>query len=201
MAIYDNDIVQNPDFIRAQYEDQGSSVVLVPENFGSSAIVSINSAAGPVVTLSPGTTGLTYTTGGSTITLAGTLVVANGGTGSTTAAGARSNLGAAASGANSDITGLSTLTGSVIFNAAGSALKVREVSNSFMGADVLVGGTVTVNNTRVTVDSRIFLTAQDNSGDVGSVSISARVAGTSFTISSTSVTDTSTIAWLIIEPA
>ena len=44
-----------------------------------------------------GTTGLTYTgspiTTSGTITLGGTLVVANGGTGSTTASGARTNLG------------------------------------------------------------------------------------------------------------
>ena len=47
------------------------------------------------------------------ITLAGTLVVANGGTGATTASGARTNLGAAASGANSDITSMTGLTGGV----------------------------------------------------------------------------------------
>jgi fibronectin-binding autotransporter adhesin len=46
--------------------------------------------------------------GGTHVT--GTLGVANGGTGSTTAAGARTNLGAAAAGANSDITSLSGLT-------------------------------------------------------------------------------------------
>ena len=49
------------------------------------------------VAMDGGTTGLTYTgspiTTNGTITLGGTLVVANGGTGSTTAAGARTNLG------------------------------------------------------------------------------------------------------------
>lgn len=74
------------------------------------------SATGTVtsVAVSGGTTGLTTSggpiTGSGTITFAGTLVVANGGTGSTTAAGARTNLGAAASGANGDITSLSGLT-------------------------------------------------------------------------------------------
>jgi hypothetical protein len=66
------------------------------------------------VDVSGGTTGLT-TSGGpvtssGTITLAGTLAVANGGTGATTAGTARSNLSAAASGANSDITSISGLT-------------------------------------------------------------------------------------------
>jgi len=42
-----------------------------------------------------------------------TIAVANGGTGATTASGARTNLGAAASGANSDITSLSGITGGV----------------------------------------------------------------------------------------
>ena len=49
------------------------------------------------VAMDGGTTGLTYTgspiTTSGTITLGGTLVVANGGTGSTTASGARTNLG------------------------------------------------------------------------------------------------------------
>lgn len=69
------------------------------------------------VDASGGTTGLTFTGGpittSGTLTLGGTLAVASGGTGSTTAAGARSNLGAAASGANSDITSLSGITGSI----------------------------------------------------------------------------------------
>jgi hypothetical protein len=66
------------------------------------------------VAVSGGSTGLT-TSGGpvtssGTITLGGTLGVANGGTGATDAGGARTNLSAAASGANSDITSLSGLT-------------------------------------------------------------------------------------------
>lgn len=69
------------------------------------------------VNVSGGTTGLT-TSGGpvttsGTITLAGTLDVDNGGTGAATASGARTNLGAAASGANSDITSMSGITGGI----------------------------------------------------------------------------------------
>jgi hypothetical protein len=69
------------------------------------------------VDVSGGTTGLT-TSGGpitssGTITLAGTLNVLNGGTGATTASGARTNLGAAASGANSDITSMTGVTGGI----------------------------------------------------------------------------------------
>lgn len=78
-----------------------------------------SSGAGTVtsVNVSGGATGLT-TSGGpvttsGTITLAGTLDVNNGGTGATTASGARANLGAAASGANSDITSMSGITGGI----------------------------------------------------------------------------------------
>lgn len=79
-------------------------------------------------------------------------------------------------------------------------LEIADGSNQNMGTAVLVGGTVTVNNTLVTANSRIFLTTQTPGGTPGAVYISARVAGTSFTITSTSGTDTSTVAWLIIEP-
>lgn len=76
---------------------------------GSGTVTSVN--------VSGGTTGLT-TSGGpvttsGTITIAGTLDVDNGGTGATTASGARTNLGAAASGANSDITSMSGITGGI----------------------------------------------------------------------------------------
>ena len=69
------------------------------------------------VAVSGGTTGLT-TSGGpitaaGTITIGGTLNVANGGTGATTAAGARANLSAAKSGANTDITSVALTTGTI----------------------------------------------------------------------------------------
>lgn len=69
------------------------------------------------VDVSGGTTGLT-TSGGpitssGTITIAGTLAVANGGTGATDASTARTNLSAAASGANADITSMTGVTGGI----------------------------------------------------------------------------------------
>ena len=69
------------------------------------------------VAASGGTTGLTFsgspiTTSG-TLTLGGTLAVANGGTGATVAGTARTNLGAAASGANTDITSIALTTGTI----------------------------------------------------------------------------------------
>ena len=80
-------------------------------------------------------------------------------------------------------------------------LQVKEGSNLYMGVATLSGGTITVSNTAVTATSRIFLSTQSPSGTVGHPYISARTAGTSFTITSTSGSDASVIAWQIVNPA
>lgn len=84
---------------------------------------------------------------------------------------------------------------------AGGGLYVKEGGNATMGASTLVGGTVTVNTSKVGANSRIFLTGQGAGGTVGFLRVSARVNGTSFTILSSSATDTRSVAWLIVEPA
>lgn len=91
--------------------------------------------------------------------------------------------------------------GNIYAQSAGFGLRIAEGSNAKQGTAVLVGGTVTVSNTSVTANSRIFLTSQVDGGTPDSVRISARSAGTSFTITSKSGTDTSTIAYEIFEPA
>jgi hypothetical protein len=78
---------------------------------GSTAVTIANTG---VLSFNGDTTGLTpatATTG--VVTLGGTLNVAHGGTGATTAADARTNLSAAKTGANSDITSLTGLTGGI----------------------------------------------------------------------------------------
>ncbi|MGW1949049.1 hypothetical protein ACWCRC_32595 [Streptomyces sp. NPDC001940] len=82
----------------------------------------------------------------------------------------------------------------------GRGLQVAEGTNAKMGVGTLVAGTVTVANTSVTANSRIFLTCQTPGGTPGFLRISARTAGTSFTILSSSGTDTSVVAWFIVEP-
>jgi len=76
---------------------------------GGGTVTSINASGG--------TTGLTFTGGPittfGTLTLGGTLAVANGGTGASVAGTARTNLGAAASGANTDITSIALTTGTI----------------------------------------------------------------------------------------
>lgn len=84
---------------------------------------------------------------------------------------------------------------------AGKGLQVTEGANAKMGASVLVAGTVTVATTAVTANSRIFLTSQVDGGTPGFQRVSARVAATSFTITSSDAADTSTVGWLIVEPA
>lgn len=68
------------------------------------------------------------------------------------------------------------------------------------GTAVLVAGTVTVALPSVTAATHILLTIQTPGGTVGAVYVSARTAGTSFVITSTSATDTSTVAWAAVEP-
>lgn len=91
--------------------------------------------------------------------------------------------------------------GSLKLSTAGEGLYVKEGSNAKQGASVLVGGTVTVSNTSVTANSRILLTSNVDGGTPGFLRVSARTVGADFTITSSSGTDTSTVAWQIFEPA
>lgn len=81
-----------------------------------------------------------------------------------------------------------------------TAISLLDGSNKRMGQATLVGGTISVANTSVTASTRIFLSHANTSGTLGHLYISARVAGTSFDITSSSGTDTSTVNWLLIEP-
>lgn len=84
---------------------------------------------------------------------------------------------------------------------AGKGLRVKEGSNAKMGTATLVAGTVTVNTTAVTANSRIFVFVQTPGGTQGFLSVANRVAGTSFDILSTDGSETSVVAWILIEPA
>jgi hypothetical protein len=74
--------------------------------------------------------------------------------------------------------------------------------NPSTGITTLSGGTVTVNTTKVTATSRIFLGIQSLGTVIvpTTVGVTARTASISFTITSADGTDTSVIAWQIIEP-
>lgn len=99
--------------------------------------------------------------------------------------------------------GISITSGALAVSTVGSGLLVKEGTNGKQGTCTLVAGTCTVTTTSVTANSRIFLNAQS----LGTVSIpsgygiSARVAGTSFTVLASVPTDTSVIAYELFEPA
>ena len=97
--------------------------------------------------------------------------------------------------------GLTAAPMGLSITGAGNGLKVAEGSNAKQGTAVLTAGQVVVSNTSVTANSRIFLTSQVDGGTPGFLRVSTRTAGTSFTIKSSSATDTSTVAYEIIEPA
>lgn len=78
--------------------------------------------------------------------------------------------------------------------------EITEGSNAAMGTATLVAGTVTVSNTLVTANSRVFLTGQNAGTAQGSLYISARSAGVSFTITSTNASDDRSVAYMIVEP-
>lgn len=120
----------------------------------------------------------------------------------TTQAGIANSGGTIASSSNYVGSGVAgaVLPGGVDVNLAGVGLRVAEGANAKQGTAVLVAGTVTVPNTSVTANSRIFLTTQVPGGTAGFLVVSARVVGTSFTILSSSAADTSTVAYEIYEP-
>ncbi len=86
--------------------------------------------------------------------------------------------------------------------SAGQGFRITEGTDGRMGTLVLKGTTeVTVPAAAVTADSRIFLTVQQPGGTVGGVAyVSGRTPGASFRVKGLSG-DTSTVAWLIVEPA
>lgn len=98
-------------------------------------------------------------------------------------------------------TGVLASVGAVSVTTAGKGLLVKEGSNAKQGTATLVAGSSVVSNTSVTANSRIFLTSQADGGTPGFLRVSARSAGVSFTITSSSGTDTSTVAYQIFEPA
>lgn len=83
---------------------------------------------------------------------------------------------------------------------AGHGLRVKEGPNARMGTVALQAGVASVATTAVTAASRVYLTSQADGGTPGFLRVSARTARRSFTITSSAGADTSTVAWLIVEP-
>jgi hypothetical protein len=97
-------------------------------------------------------------------------------------------------------TGNNIFQGNIKLTTAGNGIYISTGTNSTMGSVTLVGGTATVNTTKVTANSIILLTVQGGAlTNLGSEYISARSVGTSFTITSTNILDVSTVGWIILE--
>jgi hypothetical protein len=77
----------------------------------------------------------------------------------------------------------------------------RPVGFKRVGSVALVAGVATVSlGTLITPNTLIFLTSQADGGTPGFVRVSSRVDSVSFTITSSSNTDTSTVGWALVEP-
>lgn len=98
-----------------------------------------------------------------------------------------------------DVRGATTIAGNLTLNTAGNKLNITTGTNASAGTGTLTGGTVTISTTAVTSSSLIFLTDTASSvTNVGSLTVSSKSAGTSFTVTSTLALDTSTFNWFII---
>ncbi|MFJ1581548.1 glycosyl hydrolase family 28-related protein [Streptomyces sp. NPDC088182] len=84
--------------------------------------------------------------------------------------------------------------------SVGGGISIAEGPNARMGTATLAAGTVTVANTGVTANTRVALFRQTAGGTLGHLTV-ARTPAASFTITSSSGTETSVVAWVLFEPA
>jgi len=92
--------------------------------------------------------------------------------------------------------------GNLVLSGAGSKVDISAATpaTASVGTATLAGGTIVVATTAVTASSLIFVSRNTAAGTTGELSApeASIVAGTSFTIDSTSGTDTSTVNYWII---
>src|SRR5205085_12234266 len=82
-----------------------------------------------------------------------------------------------------------------------SSIRVKSGTNNSCGTAVLgSNGSVNVANTYVKTGDLIFLTDQTPGGTLGDLEVGGIRDSSGFTIQSTSLTDTSTVGYLIIRP-
>jgi hypothetical protein len=151
---------------------EGTGAIVATAVGATGTLLSGNTGADPTFTASPSVTG--SVTAGTTLTA--TL-------GAITATNGNLVLGTAGNKILSTSVGTTTAAG----------------ANSF-GSVALTGGTATVATTAVTANSLIFLTCQALGTVVvaSGLAVTAKTAGTSFVITASQATDTSTIAWMIV---
>jgi hypothetical protein len=156
---------------------------------GTTAVTTTNSIAGSVIS---------GNITGNAANVTGTVALANGGTGSTTAALARAALSVAASGANSDITSLSGLTTPLSIGQGGTGATTAALARTALSATTKLTGTLNFSSTTVASVNHglgTWVTAQsfDGSGfliDMDVQNTSASGGTTIYTVSATSATAT-----------
>lgn len=79
-----------------------------------------------------------------------------------------------------------------------TAYPVASVAGLTTGVATLVAGTVDVLTAAATANARIYLTPQQTGTSTGALRVSAKSAGVSFTILSTSLSDDAVVAWMIV---
>ena len=109
-----------------------------------------------------------------------------------------------------NFSGKTKFSGSIVLPFVGSGIEIKEGSNATMGTGTLVAGSATINTTKLTANSRIFIVRSLPSGTLGDIGedSSLRTVGSSFIVksmtlgsaSTISLLDTSVFSWIIIEP-
>jgi len=90
------------------------------------------------------------------------------------------------------------LNGQLYFQTAGQGLHIIEGSNARMGTSTLSSGTVTIANTSIETNTRIFCFPKETGTYNGRLRVTARVAGTSFTVASSDAGDSVAFDWLLV---
>jgi hypothetical protein len=124
---------------------------------------------------------------GGTITGITDLAVADGGTGASTASGARTNLGAAASGANSDITSITGLTTPLTVAQGGTGSATLTANNVLLGNGTSAPQTVAPGTTGnvLTSNGTTWTSSAGSTGTVTSVATGNGLSGGTITTTGT----------------
>ena len=98
-------------------------------------------------------------------------------------------------------TGAIVSAGNLKLNAGNSLTVGSTGAVPFIGTATLVAGTVTVTNANIVTADRIFLSRVSVGGTIGTALTYTITNGTSFTINSNNVLDTSVVVWFVIHDA
>lgn len=131
------------------------------------------------------------------ITITGTSPIVNAGSFTASFPSGHTGSGAVVEAASPTITGTLAANANITMSAA-KLISITSGSNQRAGDATLVGGTITVANTTVTSNTRVFVSRKTAGGTIGSLAYSL-IASTSFTITSDNALDTSVVSYFLIE--